>query len=479
MAEGIQHFDFLVLGGGSAGYAAARTACDFCQRVGIVDGSEELGGLCILRGCMPSKTLIYSTEVLHLARSGGRFGLRIPEAGVDMRAMQERKRHWVKDFADYRRSQLESGRFALFRQEGRFVGPHEVELRDGTILSAGKIIVTTGSEVQVPPVPGLAESRAWTSDDILDLDELPESIIVLGGGIVACELGQFLARAGTRVTLIQRSPHVLKEASDQASMVILEAFRDEGIEVFTGTTMEGVETSDGKTRVRFIHRGQRVEREAGRLLNALGRRPRTGTLNLPAAGVRTGPNGHILHNPCQQTDNPDIYTAGDCAGPVELVHVAVRQGEAAARHAFGQTVAPMGYDALMVVIFTDPQVAWVGLREEEAKEKGFASVTAEYPFRDHGKSLLMEAPRGYVKLVAGESSQRILGAECVGKDASELIHAMTVPVCAGLTVSDCLRADWYHPTLAEIWTYPLEELAELPLTLPAACADGKEEEEAS
>jgi len=454
-----ERFDFLVLGGGSAGYAAANTVQRAGKRVAIVDGASELGGLCILRGCMPSKTLIYSTEVLHLAQRAERFGLEIPEARADMAALQRRKRHWVADFVSNRREQLTGDRFSLFRQRGRFVGSHEGELDDGTRLEADKILISTGSTVQAPPIPGLDQVPFWTSDEVLELEELPESVILLGGGIVACELGQFLARAGTRVTQIQRSPRILKETGGRAGEVVAEAFRDEGIELYTDTEIESVEGDAGGVRVRFRHAGESVVCEGRHLFNALGRRPDTAGLALEAAGVESDRRGTIGHDEFQRTSQPHIYAAGDCAGPAELVHVAVRQGEVAARHALGESPRAMNYDALMVVVFTDPQVAQVGWREEEAREKGHDVVAADYPFDDHGKSLLMEAPRGYVRVVADRASGRLLGAECVGKDASELIHALTVPVALRLPVGECLKADWYHPTLAEIWEYPLEELA--------------------
>ncbi|HSP42715.1 MAG TPA: FAD-dependent oxidoreductase, partial [Luteolibacter sp.] len=198
-----------MIGGGSGGYAAARTAREVCGKVGIIDGSDELGGLCILRGCMPSKTLIYSAEVLHLARQGGGFGLEIPQAAADMAAMQQRKRRIIGEFANYRRGQLASGRFTLFRNRAKFVGPQTVELDDGRRLTADQFMIATGSVVAVPPVPGLAEVPFWTSDEVLDLDFLPRKVIVLGGGVVACELAQFLHRIGSEVVQIQRSPHIL------------------------------------------------------------------------------------------------------------------------------------------------------------------------------------------------------------------------------------------------------------------------------
>ncbi|HTB64221.1 MAG TPA: FAD-dependent oxidoreductase, partial [Opitutales bacterium] len=187
-----QHFDFIVIGGGSAGYAAARTARDAGARVAVVDGAAELGGLCILRGCMPSKTLIYSAEVLHLAQQGALFGLKIPSAKADMAAIQARKRRIIADFADYRVQQLESGKFDLFRQRARFTGPREITLADGSVLTGSHFLVSTGSIISRPSLPGLDKVKALTSDEVLDLERLPESVIVLGGGVVACELAQFL-----------------------------------------------------------------------------------------------------------------------------------------------------------------------------------------------------------------------------------------------------------------------------------------------
>ena len=207
-------FDFVVIGGGSAGYAAARTAADLGKKVAIADGAKELGGLCILRGCMPSKTLIYSAEALHFAQSGKIFGFTVDNAKADLAAMQRRKQEVIAEFAEYRQGQLESDRFTLFRQQARFRDEGSIELTDGTVLVAEAFLVATGSVSSSPEVPGLGDTSFWTSDDVLELDELPESVITLGGGVVACELAQFLARVGTKVTLVQRSPRILKEFSE-------------------------------------------------------------------------------------------------------------------------------------------------------------------------------------------------------------------------------------------------------------------------
>jgi pyruvate/2-oxoglutarate dehydrogenase complex dihydrolipoamide dehydrogenase (E3) component len=456
-----QTYDFIAIGGGSAGFNAARLAVSLGLKTAVIDSARELGGLCILRGCMPSKTLLYMAEVLHLAQKGKTFGLRIPSARADMKAMHARKKKIIAEFADYRRRALTAGKFALLRAQARFLDAHTLQLSNGERVRAKNILVGTGSKVSVPPVPGLAQVPFWTSDEVLDLDFVPRSVIVLGGGIVACELAQFLNRIGTRVILVQRSANILRDHSPDASMVVQQAFVDEGIELFAGTQLQAVAHDRRGFTVEFLHDGQRIQRRADHLFNALGREPNIAGLDLPAAGVTTRPNGPIVTNRWQQTNVPHIYAAGDCAGPAEIVHIAIQQGELAARHAAGvKGLKPVDYSLLLNVVFTDPQLATIGVLESELNDNGVAHLVASYPFNDHGKSILMDANYGYVKVITEPKRGRILGAEIVGRDAGELIHAFSGPLAMKATVFDLLRAPWYHPTLAEIVTYPLEEIAE-------------------
>jgi pyruvate/2-oxoglutarate dehydrogenase complex dihydrolipoamide dehydrogenase (E3) component len=455
-----KHFDYIVIGGGSGGYAAARTARETLEKVAIIDNAETLGGLCILRGCMPSKTLIYSAEVLHLAQHGKAFGLNIPNAEVNMLALHQRKIDTIKEFSEYRQEQLESDRFTLFRSRAKFINARTIRLTDGTELTADHFMIATGSTVSVPPIPGLAEAPVWTSDDVLDLDFKPEKVIVLGGGIVACELAQFMRRIGTEVIQVQRSPHILKEFSTEAACVIEKKFRDEGIQLYTDTKLKSVQHRKGSFTVSFEHEGKLISIDTPHVLNALGRRPATDGLGLTAAGISTLHSGHINCNAMQQTSNARVYASGDVAGPHEIVHVAIMQGETAAKHATGRPAERVDYDSLCGVVFTDPQIGTVGLSEHQLKERGIDYLSADYPFDDHGKSILMEAKYGYVKVFADKQTGVVLGAECISKDGGELIHAMAVAVTLKATVQDLLRVHWYHPTLSEIWSYPLEDIAD-------------------
>jgi pyruvate/2-oxoglutarate dehydrogenase complex dihydrolipoamide dehydrogenase (E3) component len=454
-------YDFIVIGGGSAGFNAARVAAGHGLRTAVVDGARQLGGLCILRGCMPSKTLLYAAEILHRAQHGAAFGLVVRGARANLPAVQARKRRIIAEFANHRVRQLEAGPYRLFRARARFVDPHTIELSDGRRLRGRHFLIATGSKVAIPPVPGLDRVKSWTSDEVLQLDFVPPSVLVLGGGVVAVELAQYLRRIGSRVVLLQRSEHTLRDHSPEAARVVEAGLRADGIEVFTGTAITRVAAEKGGVRVTFRHRGATVTRRARHLFNALGRQPNTAGLGLEAAGVRTRADGQVAINRWQQTSAPHIYAAGDCSGPVEIVHVAIQQGELAARHAARITgLKPIDYGLLLNVVFTDPQLATIGRPEHELVAAQVPHLSASYPFDDHGKSILMEAKLGFVKVLAEPKRGRILGAEIVGPDAGELIHCFSAALALRASVFDLLRAPWYHPTLAEIVTYPLEELAE-------------------
>lgn len=454
------HFKFLVLGGGSAGYSAAQVASKFTDSIAIVDGSKQLGGLCILHGCMPSKTLIYSAEVLHLAQKGKAFGLHIPNAQSSLEAIQARKRKIINEFAQYRESQLRSEKFHLYQQEAKFIDPHTLELEDGTLLTADKIVIATGSKTFIPDIPGLKDTPYLTSDEILDLDTPPQSIITLGGGIISCELSQYLQRIGIHVTIIQRSKHLLKKLPTDISSVLENAFTQEGIKLVTDTKILSISGDNEEVTVTFSHKDKRINLSAQKLFLALGREPNVSNLSLDKAGVCVDQNGYIKTNKFQQTSADHIYACGDCSNHHEIVHLAVLEGEIAAKHALSPLEpTPIHYQDLVKITFTDPQIATVGKREADLLHSKIPFISASYPFSDHGKSILMEAPHGFVRIVASPDTGKVLGAECVGKDASELIHSMAVGISLSATAQDLLKTHWYHPTLSEIWTYPLEEVA--------------------
>jgi pyruvate/2-oxoglutarate dehydrogenase complex dihydrolipoamide dehydrogenase (E3) component len=473
-------FDVVILGGGSAGYAAARTAAGAGLKTVVIEGGEEVGGLCILRGCMPTKALLYAAEVMHLASHAEPWGIRPGKVGFDFKKVMARKDMLIKDFADYRVEQLNNGKFEFIRANARFLDEHTVELTSplrasGHPLPAGRgegwgdgpqkwiraknFVIATGSSVAASPLPSLRETGYLTSDDALGLKRLPKSLIVLGGGPTACEFAQFFARFGVKVTLIQRSEHILKEFDADAAAEVEKVFRREGIKVFTGTKLVDTKRKGKLKSVSFEHGGKTVSVSAEEILFALGREPNTASLNLAKAGVKLE-GRRIIANEFMRTSAPHIYAGGDCTGPHEIVHIAVQQGEIAARNIANPNSARMDYRLLISVVFTEPQVAFVGLTEKEAEARGIPFRAASYPFNDHGKSLIMEAKDGFVKLLADPKTGEILGGACVGPVGGELIHEIVAAMAKRMTVQEVAVMPHYHPTLAEIWTYPAEELAE-------------------
>ncbi len=468
-------YDFAVLGGGSAGYAAARTAAALGLRTVVVDGAEELGGLCILRGCMPSKTLIESANRALSVRRAAEFGLAATWQGADTAVIRERKRALIADFAGYRQGQLADGRFDLVRGWASFVSPYEVKVTlrpDATgaevqtrTLAFHTALIATGSVISVPEVPGLEEAGYWTSDTVLDAAEVPASFIVLGGGAIALEMAHYLEGIGREVTVIQRSPRLLTGMDADVADAVQSALTERGLIILTGTKLLRVATdADGRKRVFFEKDGAEHSAAAAEILVALGRRPAVEELALDAAGVELE-KGRVLTLPTQQTSQPHLFAAGDVCGPHEVVHLAIQQAELAARNAaaWRRGVKPaekMDYRLKLFGVFTHPQAAHVGLTEKEARDESREVITATYPFNDHGKSMVMGETEGFVKMIGDARNGEIIGASAVGPEAVELIHQVAVAMHFRSTAAEFLKIPFYHPTLSEIWTYPAEDIAD-------------------
>lgn len=469
LMSSLQEFDFVVIGGGSAGFAAARTALAEGMRVAVVDGGPEVGGLCILRGCMPSKAILASANRFTTLRRAAEFGLQAGNISFDTQEIRRRKEKLVAEFADHRREQLTSGRFPFFRGRAAFLDAHRlgVELLEGGSLTLRSryFLLATGSVINTPPVPGLDQSGILTSDDLLATAAVPPSVIVLGAGPVALEAAHYYAALGSRVTVVQRSAHFLSGTDPALADAVQEAFIKRGVEVFTGTALRGVEREGSLWTVRFTQGLDEKNVTAAALMNALGRRPATDGLAVEAAGVALS-GRTIATSPTQQTSAAHIFAAGDVCGPHEIVHIAIQQGEIAARNAARlwrgeeEPLEKIDYRLLVFAAFTEPQIAVAGQPERDLQSAGIPFLSATHPFADHGKSMVLGETEGFVKMWAHRDTGEILGAGVVGPYASELIHETVVALRYRSTVHEFATIPHYHPTLSEIWTYPAEELAE-------------------
>jgi pyruvate/2-oxoglutarate dehydrogenase complex dihydrolipoamide dehydrogenase (E3) component len=445
--------DMVVIGAGSAGYAAARTAKDFHCDVALVDPGP-LGGLCILRGCMPSKALIATSDAIDDVRHAAQLGIETAAPAADMPFVARRKRALVQEFADYRIGGIEE--FPLYSGAASFNSETELVVGDD-VLHAKNFVIATGSEITPPFVPGLEETGYLDSDRVLELESIPKSVIVLGGGYTACELGQFLSRMGAETSMIIRSSHLLTETDDDIGNALTEYFREDGIPVITGASLRRAFVRDGKKVVTYTLDGEDREIAADEIFYALGRRPVVDGLGLERAGVKYDAKSGIGVDEHLRTSNPSIYAVGDVTGRYMLVHVAIYQGEVAARHACLGNDEAADYSLVAAhTVFTDPQVAVAGATEKELRAKNIPYVSGRYDFAEHGKAQCLGKTKGFVKMLADPVSGRMLGASVIGPQGSELIHETIVAMEFGATVMQFMRIPHLHPTLAEIWTYPAE-----------------------
>jgi pyruvate/2-oxoglutarate dehydrogenase complex dihydrolipoamide dehydrogenase (E3) component len=460
-------FDFVVIGGGSAGFSAALEGAKLGLRTICVDGGPDVGGLCILRGCMPSKTLLESANRFLTLRRAPEFGLSAGHLGFDSRAIRQRKRTLIKGFADHRQAQLEKGNFEFERALATFASPRQLRL-DGLDGSVREIrfrtaLIATGSELNPVDVPGLAETGYLDSDIALDSDRVPPSIIILGGGAIALEFAHFYNALGTKVTILQRSSQFIKGADIDVAIALTDAYRRNGVEMIPDTQLIAVEKRAERKTVTFVKDGVEQAISADEIFYALGRRPSISRLHLDAAGIELEGEVGVKINDRMQSSQPHIFAAGDAAGQFEVVHIAIEQAIIAARNADrllkSAQLSSMDYRLRLAAIFSHPEVAYVGLTEKEAQANARPVRVATYPFDDHGKSMIRGETAGFVKLIADSDTHEIVGGAVVGPEASELIHEIVVAIRFRAKASDLAAIPHYHPTLSEIWTYPAEELA--------------------
>ncbi len=444
-------FDLLVLGGGgSAGFTAATTAMKTGARVGMVE-AVRLGGLCILAGCMPSKTLLHEAAQ---RRAAGRAN---PAGHAEVLA---RKREVVGYLAGSRERAVAAKQqkgLEVIMGRAAFVDPHAVEV-DGRRITADKFMVATGSNEIIPPVEGLAETGFITSGDFLDLGSLPGSLVVLGGGAIALELAQYAVRMGVQTTLVQRSDHVLSKEDPRVGQLIAEALAEEGLRVLTGTKLIRVVSEGGAKQVVLEHAGAEVSVSAEEILVALGRRPHSQGLNLEAAGVATE-RGAVRVNRYMQTSAEHIFAGGDVTGVSMIVNLAIVQGKTAGYNATHAQMREVDDAVVPRAVFTDPQFARVGLNAAEAAAAGIACVEAEFNLGSMGVARTYPEPiRGFITMRAAVDDGRLVGAELVAPEASLMIHDVAVAMRLGAGPGAIADVPYIHPCLAEATNFCAERL---------------------
>lgn len=462
-------YDLMIIGGGSAGFAAAIKGAELGANVAIVEGGT-IGGTCVNIGCVPSKTLIKAAELCYRSAYPQFEGLTACPPPSDWQRVIEQKDELV--------AALRQGKYinvvdvypniTLIRGWARLTGSRQVSV-NGTTYTPGKIIIATGSRPWVPPIPGLKEAGYLDSTEALSLPVLPPSLLIIGAGAIGLELGQLFNRFGVRVMILESGPHVAGAEEPEIGRALTEYLGGEKIQVCTGVRIKSVERTNGEYRVQAEINGQPETCTAEQLMIATGRRPHTSDLGLEEAGVQVGTRGEILVNEHLQTANPDVYAAGDCIGDPMYVYVAAYAGGMAAENAL--TGAGRVYDlsALPHVVFTDPQVASVGLTEAQAQEKGLKVKTSVLHLKDVPRALAARDTRGLIKLIAEEDTGRLLGTHVLADEAGEVIQEATLAIRFGLTIKDIVET--FHPYLTMVEGLKLAALTfERDVTNLSCCA---------
>jgi dihydrolipoamide dehydrogenase len=437
-------FDVVVIGGGPGGYVAALRAAQLGARTAIVE-KDRMGGTCLVRGCIPTKALLQSSELYTLAKAGQPFGLVADNVGFDWTAAQKRKASVVDQLVKGVEGLLKAGGVTSIRGAARLAGAGAVDI-SGDRIQAKDIVIATGSAVAKIPLPGA--ELTIDSDQILELKEIPRRLAVIGGGVVGMEFAAMFAALGSKVTVLEMLPQVLAMVDSDLVNVYTKHFAGLGGEIHTDSKVSEVVKQNGGFQVRFSSGGEGGAVDADQVLLAVGRVPYTHGLDAEKAGVKLD-RYRVVVDEHLHTDGEGVWAIGDVIGGIMLAHVASYEGVCAVENIAGGSRRKPDYHAAPNCVYTEPEIAHVGLGEKEAKEKGIAVKVGRFPFAASGRALTLGQTEGFVKVVADAESGRVLGAHIVGPRATDLIAEATLAIQNGLTIEQVDLTIHAHPTLPE------------------------------
>jgi pyruvate/2-oxoglutarate dehydrogenase complex dihydrolipoamide dehydrogenase (E3) component len=445
-------YDALVIGAGQAGGPLAGALAKSGRRTALVERTH-VGGTCVNEGCTPTKTMVASARVAYLARRAADYGVRTGPVSVDLARVRQRKRAIVESFRKGSEGGLARAGVELIMGEARFTGPHTVEVRrnDGgeVAVTAPWVFVNTGTRPARPPLPGLDGVPALDSTTIMELDEVPEHLLVLGGGYVGLEFAQMFRRFGSRVTVVQRGKQLLEREDEDIAAALTALLREDGLEVLLDT--EAVRVAQAGGRVELTVRTPEGERtlSGSHLLLAAGRVPNTDRLNLTAAGVATDKHGYIVVNERLETNVPGLWAVGDVKGGPAFTHISYDDFRVLRTNLVQGGSATTAGRLVPYTVFTDPQLGRVGLSEAEARREGRNVRVARMPMSHVARALEVDEPRGLMKAVVDADSGQILGFAVLGIEGGELMAVVEMAMMGRLPYTVLRDAVFAHPTLAE------------------------------
>jgi len=452
----MKRFDVFVIGGGGTGSEIAfQLARRSDLRVAIAE-RDKLGGECNHYGCVPTKVMLRSAKIAQLAREAGRFGVAVGEVDVDFRAVQQRARDVIDSRSGEGSKPFEDVGVTVYLQQVRLVDTRRLELADGTQVEADRVVLATGTEATLPPVPGLQQGPYWTSREaIWKPDAPPRSLAIIGTGAIGIEFAQIYARFGTQVTAIEVLPQILPDEDEDAAASLRSAFEEEGIRLWPGTELERAEHADGRWRLSFVGK---PTFEVDEVLVATGRRPVFDVHDLDAAGVALDDHGRPVLSDTLRTTAPNVWAAGDATGELLFTHVGSYEAELVVDDILG-TPRSLDYRVVPRVTFCDPEVASVGMTEREAREAGREIRTAVMRLKENERAHIEGRTHGLVKLVADARSGELLGGHIVGEEAGAMIHEVTAAMAGRIAAEDVGDAIHAYPTLSESVKGAFQQLA--------------------
>jgi len=452
LAGPAKRFDITIVGSGPGGYVAAIRAAQLGLRTAVVEKDERPGGTCLHWGCIPTKALLHTASTLEATRSAGAVGVRVDAGRLDLEAMHRYKDKTVDANVKGVEYLFRKNKIELIRGRGRLAGrgrvrvdppggePFEIESKD--------VVLATGSAIRGLPGVEFDGRRVISSDDALQLDRIPRSMVVLGSGAVGVEFASIYRSFGGEMTIVELLDTLVPLEDADLGKELARCFKKRKIEVHTSTRVDKVEVREDGVRLTADKGGKSIALEAEMLLVAVGRRPLTEDLGLDATAVKVD-RGFIEVDEMMRTGEANVYAIGDIVATQALAHLASHEGIVAVEHAAGLDPHPIDYDKVPSCTYCDPEVASIGLSEQRARERGYDVVVGKFPFTAIGKAKILDDTRGFVKIVAEKRHDEVLGVHIIGPHATELISEATAALNLEATAESLFSAIHAHPTLSE------------------------------
>jgi pyruvate/2-oxoglutarate dehydrogenase complex dihydrolipoamide dehydrogenase (E3) component len=441
-------FDAIVIGSGQGGNPLSHALADHGWKVALVE-KAHLGGTCINTGCTPTKTMVASAQVAHYARNAARWGVRAGDVSVDLPAVVARKNAVVKSFRAGQQHRVDQRpNLSLYRGHARFLSPRQVQIGDD-ILESGRIFINTGTRPDPPSLPGLETVGYLTNESLMEVQQVPEHLLVLGGGYIGLEFGQMFRRFGSRVTIVHRGKQLLAREDADVARELQKSLEADGIEIWLSANPVRVEKQQKEMVLTIAASGRTETIRASHLLAATGRRPNTDDLGLEKAGVALDPHGYIKVNGRLETNVPGVWALGDVKGGPAFTHISYNDYQIACANLLQGKNLTIENRYLPYSLFTDPQLGRVGLTEKEARASGRKLKIGTYPMAYVARAIERDETAGLMKLIVDAETDRILGAAILGIEGGELVQVLGALMLAGAPYTVLKGAVFIHPTLAE------------------------------